>query len=284
MVVVALCLFIYIDWKIYLYCCSSSKEDPDEDHRRENENDEESHELAPMSTSNDAHNAQYLEDVESKGYGSTEIAEVAAETSESSNWSSFITSFIPFVESGDGNDETKGTQGPSGGCESELPELQTFIQSQYIPQTEDSGKNDSASSSSSSSPTRRSRRSSLPTPSSDKRGVNRRGSMPTGGSPERRESRRVSMTSPEEKARRAILYTAAYEELQQLFRTKTRLFFKALHPPGLKVRENKELSSSETKILTYGTIFEVKDMGLTKRSKIVYTLICFMYIYVSSFG
>ena len=222
-----------------MYFCGTSTEDAN--HDEEGGKDEETVELAPISEN--AGVSQHIrEDIESKGYGTTDEPPIIVETPEPQSWTSFISNIVPTFTGDWTSDEKKETdeQKELGSTdESNLPELQSFIQPEYIPEknhSDDGNKVSNNDSSYSSSPTK---------------------------------SRRGSVTTPEEKARRSKQYAAAYEELQQLFRTKARLFFKALHPPGLKVRGAKELTSPEMKILPFGTVFEVKNLGLTKRGNIL---------------
>ena len=254
-VFVLFCLFIFIDVEIYLYFCApSSTEGTDQDDK-----EEETIELAPTSelTVDDDNTNQHTEDIESKGYGSTDISPVAAggtETpSEPQNWTSYLSNIVPTFTGGwtgiEKEEVTTSHEDHELGSsqqtdESNLPELQSFIKPQYISseQTKDSSNNDGKQNDDNND------RSGSSSPSKNRRG---------------------SVTTPEEKARRSKHYAAAYDELQQLFRTKTRVFFKALHPPGLKVRGSKELSSPEVKVLSLGAVFEVKDLGLTKRGEYI---------------
>ena len=246
-VFVLVCLFIFVDYEAYLYFCTSSEKEADEDTNGGDK--EENIELTSMTS--DAGGESHEEgDLESKGYGSTNTGATGiAKDSESSSWTSYMSSFVPTGLMGGGiaeDGETSGDQQLVNNTdESNLPELQSFIQPHYIPTTEDGissgGKkseesdNKAYSSSSNNSPTK--------------------------------QNRRGSVTSQEEKARRSQSYATCYKELQRLFEEKPRLFFKSLHTPGLKVRGTKELSSAEIKILPLGTVFEVKNLGVTKRGK-----------------
>jgi hypothetical protein len=60
-------------------------------------------------------------------------------------------------------------------------------------------------------------------------------------------------------------YVEFFAELQGLRSTHERLYFKAMYPPGLKIRISEELSSEEIGLIDDGAVFEVSEIGVSKK-------------------